>query len=125
MIGLAKSIPFLVRDLIQENNENFERLQCHVRLLQIMNVCSAYQINIETTYLLERMIAFFTIKFNSLYPGWIVPKFHFVGHIPRYIRMFGPARQQWCFQFQRVHQYFKELVLVVCNCKNMPLTMSY
>lgn len=125
MLGLAHTLPFLIGEWVTEENGIYERMLCHVRMLQIVNVCFAYEIHVETTYILARMIELFIMKFNRLYPDWIVPKFHFVTHLPRYIRMFGPGRQQWCFQFERIHRYFKDLVPVVRNFKNMPRTLCY
>ena len=125
MFALAHTLPFIIGEWITEENYILEPILCHVRMLQILNLCSAYEIHLETTYLLARMIELFIIKFNRLHPGWIVPKFHFIVHLPRYIRMFGPARQQWCFRFERAHIYFKQLVPVVQNFKNMALTLSY
>ncbi|XP_043470881.1 uncharacterized protein LOC122504062 [Leptopilina heterotoma] len=65
------------------------------------------------------------ILLHRLFPEWLVPKFHFITHLPQYIRMFGPARQQWCFGFEREHGYFKQLVPVVRSFKNMSLTLCY
>lgn len=71
------------------------------------------------------MIELYIPRFKRLYPNSIVPKFHFLIHIPRCIRLFGPARQQWCFRFEAAHAYFKSLVPVVRNFKNMAYTLAY
>lgn len=39
--------------------------------------------------------------------------------------MFEPPRQQWCFRFEACYAYFKSLVPVIRNFKNMALTLSY
>ena len=130
ILTLAHALPFFVGEsVMDENDENVQeltdRIDCHVRLLQILNVCLAYEINEESLDLLERQIQVYILIFNHLYPGCMVPKFHFLIHLVRFIRLFGPTRQQWCFRFEAAHAYFKSLVPVVRNFKNMPWTLSY
>ncbi|XP_043285551.1 uncharacterized protein [Venturia canescens] len=127
MLALAHALPFFIGERSCENDDSDleERSDCHGRLLQILNVCLSYEIHQERVDTLERMICVYILIFNRLYPHHIVPKFHFLVHIPRYIRLFGPARQQWCFRFEATHSYYKSLVSVVRNFKNMPQTLSY
>jgi len=123
---LAHMLPLLIADWIQcENSHLIEHINCYITLLQIMNICLAYEIHEESIELLTRMIEVYITRFINLYPDSIVPKFHFLIHVPRYIKLFGPPRQQWCFRFEACHAYFKSLVPVVRNFKNMALTMSY
>lgn len=123
---LAHMLPLLIADWMQYENPHLtEHINCYILLLQIMNVCFAYEIHEESIELLSRMIEIYITRFINLYPNTIVPKFHFLIHVPRYIKLFGPPRQQWCFRFEACHAYFKSLVPVVRNFKNMALTMSY
>lgn len=123
---LAHMLPLLIANWIQcENPHLIEHINCYIMLLQIMNVCLAYEIHEESIELLSRMIEVYITRFINLYPDSIVPKFHFLIHVPRYIKLFGPPRQQWCFRFEACHAYFKSLVPIVRNFKNMALTMSY
>lgn len=125
-LALAHCLPFLLNEwIIEENIEHLEHILLYVSMLQIVNVCFSYEIHLNTTYVLARMIKTFNLKFKRLFPEWLVPKFHFVTHLPENIRMFGPARQQWCFGFEREHGYFKQLVPVVRSFKNMSLTLCY
>lgn len=127
MFGLAHCLPFLVAEWTHQDKreEVTERIKCHIRLLQILNVCLSFEIHLETVDLLTRMIEIFVTQFDKLYPNTIVPKFHFLIHVPSCIKLFGPARQQWCFRFEAAHNYYKSLVHVVRNFKNMPYTLSY
>ena len=81
---------------MNEDDENvqelMDRIDCHVRMLQILNVCLAYEINEETIDLLQRQIQVYILIFNHLYPGCIVLKLHFLIHFVRFIRLFGPPR---------------------------------
>lgn len=124
---LAHTLLFLINKWIINCNAQgiIEHTHCFVLLLQILNITLAYQIHEDSITLLSRIIETFLLNFKSLYPNLLVPKFHFLIHIPHYIRMFGPARQSWCFRFEACHSYFKSLVAVVRNFKNMALTLSY
>ncbi|XP_034939465.1 uncharacterized protein [Chelonus insularis] len=123
---LAHTLPFLILQLVDNDGEDLnDRIDCFSLLLQVMNLCLAYQISRDSVDLLSRMIDIFITRFNGLYPNSIIPKTHFLTHVPRCIRLFGPPRQHWCFRFESAHAYFKSLVPVVRNFKNMPLTMIY
>lgn len=124
MLGLVFALPFMILKLLKDA-DTLENMYCHTILLQIVSTCFAYEISSETLYLLERMIEVFILRFILLYPNAIVPKFYFLIHIPRYIRLFGPARQQWCFRFECVHSYFKSVMPVIRSFKNAPLSLSY
>jgi len=116
-------LTLLIADWIQcENSHLTEHINCYITLLQIMNICLAYEIHEKSIELLTRMIEVYITRFINLFPDSIVPKFHFLIHVPRYIKLFGPPRQQWCFRFETCHAYFKSLHF---NFKNMALTMSY
>ena len=90
-----------------------EQISCYMQMLDIIKVSLAYEIHEDTVDYLNRMIQVFLTNFNRLYPNVAVPKFHFMLHIPYYIKLFGPTRQQWCFRFEAAHAYFKGLVTVV------------
>ncbi|XP_018360136.1 PREDICTED: uncharacterized protein LOC108759276 [Trachymyrmex cornetzi] len=54
---LAHMLPFLISDWIQHENPLLnEHINCYITLLQIMNVCLAYEIHEESIELLNRMI---------------------------------------------------------------------
>ncbi|KYN26667.1 hypothetical protein ALC57_03960, partial [Trachymyrmex cornetzi] len=124
---LAHTLLFLINEWISNCNAEgiIQHTHCFVLLSQILNITLAYQIHEDSITLLNRIMETFLLNFKSLNPNLLVPKFLFLIHIPHYIRMFGPARQSWCFRFKACHSYFKSLVPVVRNFKNMALTLSY
>lgn len=87
MLGLVFAFPFLISKWLKDA-KTLEPVYCHTILLQIVSTGSAYEISSETVNLLERMIQVFVLRFARLYPNVIVPKFHFLIHIPRYIKLF-------------------------------------
>ncbi|XP_034934923.1 uncharacterized protein, partial [Chelonus insularis] len=127
MFALAHTLPFLIDEWVYfcEREGLRKRLEHYILLLQIMNLCLSYEISADSVNLLSQSIELFLSQLILLYPDHFVPKFHFLIHVPRYIKLFGPARQQWCFRFESAHAYFKSLVPVVRNFKNMPYTLSY
>ncbi|XP_066588077.1 uncharacterized protein [Prorops nasuta] len=124
---LYHTLPFLIGEWIIANDNIVleDHIHCYILLLQIINICLAYEINKDSIELLNQMIDTFLLIFNRLYPDSVVHKFHFLKHIPYYINLFGPARQQWCFRFDATHAYFKSIVPVVRNFKNIALTLCY
>lgn len=54
----------------------------------------------------------------------MVPKFHYMLHYPRQIRLLGPLRNLWCMRFEGKHQYFKKMAVVSNNHKNIALTLA-
>lgn len=129
MLCLAYVLPFLINDNLfenrSENNAIYDRLLLHTRLLQITNICFAYEVTRNDATYLVQLIQIFLSQFNILYPNSMVPKFHFLVHIPRQLIFFGPARQQFCMRFEVAHVWFKTLARVVKNFKNIPLSLSY
>lgn len=61
----------------------------------------------------------------ELFPDFkLKPKFHFVLHYPDMILAYGPLIHFWCMRFEAKHNYFKTLVHVVRNFKNLTLTLA-
>ncbi|XP_011688405.1 PREDICTED: uncharacterized protein LOC105450321 [Wasmannia auropunctata] len=127
MFALAHVLPFLIAESIidEQDRDICVRLLTHTHLLQILNMCLAYEIHDQSVDFLSHMIQLYIRRFILLYPDCAIPKMHFLLHIPRCIRLFGPARQQWCLRFESAHAYYKQLVPVVRNVKNMAYTCAY
>jgi hypothetical protein len=130
MICLAHVLPFLVRDLLIEEGGGeegpaYERLLCHIKLLQIVNVCFSFEFREDDVDFLGHLIQSYLPHFKQLYPDAMVPKFHFLIHVVKQILDFGPLRQQWCMRFEAAHAWFKSVVKAVRNFLNMPWTCSY
>ncbi|XP_057336559.1 uncharacterized protein LOC130675088 [Microplitis mediator] len=84
MFVLAHTLPFLIGQWIYDSDDEgvTERLDCLILLLQIMNLCLAYEIHDDSIDTLSRMIETFKLKFNLLFPDKFIPKIHFLEHIP-------------------------------------------
>ncbi|XP_066581837.1 uncharacterized protein [Prorops nasuta] len=127
LLTLAHTLPFIIGEwtILSEDSDLEKHTSCYTQILQIVNLSLAFEIHDISITLLALMIELIILNFRDLYPNSLVPKFHYLIHIPRYMTLFGPARQQWCFRFEGSHAYFKSLMSVVCNFKNVGLTMAY
>ena len=127
MLTLSFCLPFLICNWIRDCNDDAteERYQCFIKLVQIVNLTLAYEIRIEDTVNLSKMIESHHRLFAELYPDKMTPKFHFLIHVPRQIREFGPVRQTWCMRFEAAHAPKKSLVSVVKSFRNMAKTLAY
>ena len=60
-----------------------------------------------------------------MYPyARILPKRHYLVHLPTQIMMFGPLIHSWCMKFEGKHLYFKTLARAIENFKNLPLLLA-
>lgn len=130
MVCLGHIVPFLIRDKLKgddgdDDQQAIDHLLCHVKLLQIINICNAFEISRDEAALLRLQIDTFIHQYVDLYPNTLVPKFHFLVHIVNQILSFGPPRTHNCMRFEAAHAWFRSTVPVVRNFKNMPLTLVY
>uniref|UniRef100_A0A1X7TV16 Uncharacterized protein n=1 Tax=Amphimedon queenslandica TaxID=400682 RepID=A0A1X7TV16_AMPQE len=64
-------------------------------------------------------------NFMTLYPQQsVTPKMHYMVHMPRLIKCYGPLSQLWTMRFEAKHQYFKKLTQRTLNYINLPKTLS-
>ena len=73
---------------------------------------------------LRILVTDFMDSFQLLYPDKFTPKIHFLVHYPRLLNEYGSLKMLWCMRFEGKHQYFKKLAGVVCNFKNICLTLA-
>ena len=107
-----------------EDDIDEEHVRCYTLLLQIMNICFSYEIHENTINMLQRMIEIFCLLFKRLYPDTMVPKFHFLIHVIRYLRLFGSLSQQSCMRYEAKHSFFRSLFKILRNVNNLPYTLS-
>jgi len=54
----------------------------------------------------------------------LIPKHHYMMHIPSLMEKFGPLRNLWCMNYERKHQYFKKLIVNTKNFINVTSTLT-
>lgn len=92
-------------------------------LLRILTISMCRIIDDRMVQKLKDLIKEHHSKFIVLYPDKMVPKFHFLVHLPDIILRFGPPRSYWCMRFEAKNKFFKQLVNG--NFKNIPFTLAY
>ena len=60
---------------------------------------------------------------NTFGKIFLVPKHHYMMHIPSLIEKYGPVRNLWCMNFKAKHQYFKKLIVNTKNFGNVTYTL--
>jgi hypothetical protein len=114
-------LPFILGSMIDFDSEYYVFL---VEVIQIVNIVFAPVIKDETVTFLRELIAKHLAKFKELFPDKnIIPKQHYLLHIPGMIRLLGPMTRTSCFTFESAHRYFKELGRKQ-NFKNLPLSLA-
>lgn len=54
----------------------------------------------------------------------MIPKFHFILHYARLIKLYGPLRHLWTFRFESFHQKLKKIIVRSHNRKNVCYTIA-
>ena len=117
----VRLLPFILCPLVNTNDEYYLFI---LQLIQIVQLIFSPVIKLETINQLTVLIQQHLSKFKELFPSCnILPKQHYLLHIPSTIRMLGPMIRSSCFSFESAHNYFKELARKQ-NFKNLPLSLA-
>lgn len=97
-------------------------------LLQLKDITEMlFSYKLSDTHLLHQKLKIqdHLADFQELFPGRnLLPKHHFMLHMPDSIRLFGPLRMCWCMRFENKHSYFTHLTTVVRNFKNLSSSLA-
>ena len=97
----------------------------YLSLLELMGICFAYKVSLSSIINLKRLIKEHLTSFKKVYPNArILPKQHYLVHLPTQIMMFGPLIRTWCMRFEGKHSYFKNMARTIKNFKNLPLSLA-
>ena len=114
-------LPFFIAPFVDTNNEYYTFL---MELIQIVQIIMSPVITIDTIQHLKQLIAEHLTKFTMLFPDKnILPKQHYLIHIPNMIKSVGPMVRSSCFSFEAAHKYFKELARKQ-NFKNLTMSLA-
>ena len=102
-----KLLPFFLHHLVDSFDEHFVFLMELNRIVQIIFVPV---ITLESIQILRENICEHLERFKVLFPkNNIIPKQHYLIHIPTMITLNGPLIRSSCFAFESAHIYFKRL----------------
>ena len=115
-------LPLMLGRLMQGDNIYVQFL---VDLKDIMDMSFSFSLSTPDISLLQMKIQDHLESFKILFPAkTLLPKHHFLLHYGQQFLMFGPLRLYWCMRFEAKHAYFKRVVKVANNFKNVLLTLS-
>jgi hypothetical protein len=114
-------LPFIIGPLVDSADPYYLFL---VELIHIVQLVFSPVIKIGTIHYLKQIIDEHLSNFKKLFPNSnILPKHHYLVHIPSTIQQLGPMVRSACFSFESAHSYFKELARKQ-NFKNLPLSLA-
>ena len=100
-------IPFILCSLVCENDPIYPLI---TKLIAICQIVFSPVISLQTISLLKLLIGERLSNFKEHFPDVsIIPKQHYLIHIPRMIKHLGPLVRDSCFSFKSAHNYFKEI----------------
>ncbi|XP_015773170.1 PREDICTED: uncharacterized protein LOC107351398 [Acropora digitifera] len=119
---LGLHLPLIVGNLVPEDDEHWQH---YCALLQIVRIIFSPVINREQIPYLQVLIQEFLEKFKDLYPQCsIIPKMHYMVHMPRTMLQLGPLVRSWCMRFEAKHHYFKRLAISIGNYTNITYSLA-
>ncbi|XP_068704496.1 uncharacterized protein [Montipora foliosa] len=122
MWSLACRLPLLLDGKVDCNCPHWTILLC---LLEIMGICFAQEVSFSSVINLKRLIKEHLTSFKNVYPNArILPKQHYLVHLPTQVMLFGPLIRSWCMRFEAKHLYFKNMARTIKNFKNLPLSLA-
>ena len=111
--------PIFIASTVPIGDQNWV---CFSILLKVLAISMCRRIQTRMITILKRLIKDHHELFLVLYPGRIVPKFHFLVHLPDIICRFGSPRSYWCMRFEAKNRFFKGVTHG--NFKNIPYTLA-
>ena len=114
-------LPFILDDKLDSDNPYWK---VFLSLLEIMGICFAHRVSVSSVINLKRLIKEHLTSFKMAYDARILPKQHYLVHLPTQILMFGPLIRSWCMRFEGKHSYFKDMARKIKNFKNLPLSLA-
>ena len=113
--------PFILSSLVSENDPIYPLI---TELLAICQIVFSPVISLQTINLLQLLIGEHLSHFKEHFPEVsIIPKQHYLIHIPKMIKLLGPLVRHSCFNFESAHNYFKELARKQ-NFKNLAKSLA-
>ena len=119
MWELSRILPLVLEGITDCESPQWS---CFLSLLEIMGICFAQKITFNSVLNLKRIIKEHLTLFKKTYGARILPKQHYLVHLPTQMMMFGPLIRTWCMRFEAKHAYFKDIVRRLKNFKNLPLS---
>lgn len=124
MWNLCIILPFVLKEMNIDTDD--EKWRCLMSLIELLSLILAHKISFTVVVYIKRLITKHLQIFKKLYGevANIIPKQHYLIHLPSLILKYGPLRRSWCMRFEGKHAFFKDEANIVRNFKNLPLSLS-
>lgn len=114
-------LPFFLSKLVDITDEYYCFM---IQLLEITQIMFSPFLHLNTIQHSKQLIQEHLIEFKRLFPEKnILPKQHYLIHLPKMITMYGPLVRSSCFSFESTHSYFKTLAQKQ-NFKNISKSLA-
>lgn len=111
--------PIICSDLIKGGIDTKKGIwQLFALLRQIMDICFAKSLRIETLDLLDTLVTRHHDLYIKLFNDTLKPKFHNIKHFSLAIRMSGPLSYLSLLRFESKHRVLKTMILSTTSRKN-------
>lgn len=77
-------LPLIVGRYVPDDDAHW---RCYMQLLRILTISTAIEVTEDTISILSFLIRDYLVAFNSLHPGSITPKLHYLLHLPRQMQL--------------------------------------
>ena len=105
MKTLLKVLPMILSELVDLENHYFLHF---VQFAEIVQIVYAPVLSVDTVNRLKDLINRHLVEFRNLYDKDLIPKMHYLLHIPRQILLFGPPCRWSCLHEEAKHKRMKE-----------------
>ena len=119
---LCKILPFLLHSLGVDLKSTL--CQFLLELLSIIQLVFSPVVSEASVQYLKDVIAEYLQSFGELFPeNHLLPKHHYLVHIPNLITTCGPPVRSSCIRFEALHQFFKRIAQKM-SFKNICLSIA-
>ena len=77
-------LPLMVGQCVPERDEHWK---CYIQLLRIVTLATSNKVTEATIHMMTLLIETYLTQYANLYPGCIVPKLHYLIHLPQQIKL--------------------------------------
>ena len=119
---LSQMLPFVLENCI---NVLCPQWNSFMTLQEIMSLVFCSEISQASILYLKSTVKRYLSNFKATYNHMnIIPKQHYLVHLPTQMLNFGPVIRCWCMRFEGKHAYFKDLAKKIRNFKNIPYSLA-
>lgn len=117
----VENMPFLLADLVPNNDEHFRFV---LLMHDLLEICLHPNFGADEFYILDLIINNHHKFYKEQLQGTLTPKFHFILHYKEVIMRCGPLKDLMCFRLESKHQELKSYTNVSHNRRNVPVSIA-